>query len=98
MAATLSAACAATALGGLAIVTNPAPARNAPRAASLAAPVEGNSPETTTAWPLLYLWPETLGFGNSASQSGGSLAHCCGLISSRTEAGIPMSATISFPQ
>ena len=40
---------------GEAMVTSPAPARNAPRAASRAAPVEDIPPETTTACPRVYL-------------------------------------------
>ena len=31
--------------------------------ASRAAPVDVNPPETTTAWPRVYLWPSTRGSG-----------------------------------
>ena len=55
MTARLAAALTASASRGLAIVTRPAPARNAPRAASRAAPVDDSPPDTTTAWPREYL-------------------------------------------
>ena len=45
----LAAALTASASAGMAIVTRPAPALKAPRAASRAAPVEANPPDTTTA-------------------------------------------------
>ena len=49
MIAVSCAALTATASLGEATVTSPAPARNAPMAPSLAAPVEKAGPETTTA-------------------------------------------------
>ncbi len=49
MTARLAAALTASASRGLAMVTSPAPARSAPRAASRAAPVVDMPPETTTA-------------------------------------------------
>ncbi len=98
MTAALSAACAESALFGLAIVTSPAPIRSAPRAASLAAPVVGISPDTTTAWPRSYLWPPAAACGNAAIQSGGSLANVCGLISLSTAEEMPISATFTGPQ
>ena len=55
MTARLEAAFTLRASRGLAMVTSPAPARNAPRAASRAAPVLDIPPETTTAWPREYL-------------------------------------------
>ena len=63
MTARLAAALTASASRGLAIVTSPAPARSAPRAASRAAPVDDAPPDTTTAWPRAYLWPSTRGHG-----------------------------------
>ena len=51
MTARLAAALTLSASRGLAMVTSPAPARSAPRAASRAAPVVEMPPETTTAWP-----------------------------------------------
>ena len=38
-------------------VTSPAPARSAARAVIRAAPVEANSPETTSVLAASYLWP-----------------------------------------
>src|SRR5215475_312827 len=58
---------------GLAIVTSPAPARSAPRAARRAAPVVHGPPETTTAWPRVYLWPVSFGLGNEPPQTCGLL-------------------------
>ena len=60
MTARFVAALTASASRGLAIVTSPAPARRAPRAASRAAPVDHEGPETTTAWPRSYLCPAEL--------------------------------------
>ena len=51
MTARLAAALTLSASRGLAMVTSPAPARSAPRAASRAAPVVDRPPDTTTAWP-----------------------------------------------
>ena len=70
----LAAALTASASAGLAIVTRPAPARNAPRAASRAAPVDANPPDTTTAWPREYLWPSICGTGKAPLQRLGPLA------------------------
>src|SRR5262249_6169413 len=80
MTATLSVAFIARASRGLAIVTRPAPARSAPRAANLAAPVVDDPPETTTAWPREYLCPCELGRGNERPQNAGVFANVCGLI------------------
>ena len=57
MIAVRCAALTASASGGEATVTSPAPTRSAPRAASRAAPVRVAGPETTTAWPRSYLCP-----------------------------------------
>ena len=55
------------------MVTSPAPARSAPRAASRAAPVEESPPDTTTAWPRPYLCPSVRGTGKLLAQSSGPL-------------------------
>ncbi len=96
--ARLAAALTASASRGLAMVTRPAPARNAPRAASRAAPVEEIPPDTTTAWPREYLCPSTRGTGKLRRQSAGALSDARGLIRSSTSAGMPMSATWMLPQ
>ena len=44
-------------------VTSPAPMRSAPRAPRRAAPVLSAGPETTTAWPRVYLCPSRRGQG-----------------------------------
>ena len=74
MTARLAAALTASASRGLAMVTSPAPARSAPRAASRAAPVCDTSPDTTTAWPRWYLWPPGCGTGKRSAHSAGALA------------------------
>ncbi len=98
MTARLAAALTASASRGVAMVTSPAPARNAPRAASRAAPVKDSPPETTTAWPRVYLWPSTRGSGKVFAHRGGELIEMRGLIASSTLAAIPMSATRTVPQ
>jgi hypothetical protein len=75
MTARLAAALIANASRGVAMVTRPAPARKAPRAARRAAPVEVGPPETTTAWPRAYLCPFTRGMGKNLLQSSGALIH-----------------------
>ena len=81
-----AAALTANASRGEATVTRPAPARNAPRAASRAAPVDAISPDTITAWPRAYLWPSMRGTGNDACQVSGTFSKVCGLISCSTRA------------
>ena len=98
MTARFSAALMFKASLGLAMVTRPAPARSAPRAASRAAPVDDGPPEMTTAWPREYLWPSVLACGNAFRQSAGTFANVAGLILSRTRSGIPISATSTTPQ
>ena len=98
MTARFSAALMFKASLGLAMVTRPAPARSAPRAASRAAPVDDGPPEMTTAWPREYLWPSVLACGNAFRQSAGTFANVVGLILSRTRSGIPISATSTTPQ
>ena len=98
MTARFSAALMFKASLGLAMVTRPAPARSAPRAASRAAPVDDGPPETTTAWPREYLWPSVRACGNAFRQSAGTFANVVGLILSRTRSGIPISATSTTPQ
>ncbi len=83
---------------GEATVTSPAPARSAPRAPSLAAPVLHTGPDTTTAWPRAYLWLSGLGHGKCASQRAGSLTKARGRITSSTLASMPISATLTSPQ
>src|SRR5262249_46044913 len=61
-------------------VRTPAPARNAPRAASRAAPVEARPPDTTTAWPRAYLCPSIRGNGKLLAQRSGELIETRGLI------------------
>ena len=80
------------------MVTRPAPARRAPRAASRAAPVCDRSPDTTTAWPRRYLWPPGCGTGKWSAQSAGALAKMLGRMLSSTVSGMPMSATSTGPQ
>ena len=80
------------------MVTRPAPALNAPRAASRPAPVVGRPPDTTTAWPREYLWPPARGRGNKRLHNGGRLAKVIGLITASTLAGMPISATWIAPQ
>src|SRR5262249_18718589 len=98
MPARLAAALTASASRGLAIVTSPAPARNAPRAASLAAPVDHDGPETTTAWPRSYLWPCVRGRGNLVRQSAGMVSNVRGWVRSSTVAGMLVGATATLPQ
>ena len=87
MTARLAAALTASASRGLAIVTRPAPARKAPRAASRAAPVDHEGPETTTAWPRSYLCPASRGTGKCARQSAGTFSNVFGAICASTESG-----------
>ena len=83
---------------GVATVTRPAPARNAPRAASRAAPVCDSPPDTTTAWPRAYLWPSTRGMGKVARHNAGTSRNVRGRTCASTSAGMPISATSSRPQ
>src|SRR4029077_12285533 len=85
--ARLAAALIASASRGLAMVTSPAPARNAPRAASRAAPVDQAGPDTTTAWRRSYLWPSYFGTGKKRRHSAGTFANVLGAILSSTDAG-----------
>ena len=98
MMAVRCAALTATASGGLATVTSPAPTRSAPRAPSRAAPVWASGPETTNAWPRPYLWPSSFGQGNCALHRPGAFAHVLAPMSASTSSGIPMSATLISPQ
>ena len=81
------------------MVTRPAPARSAPRAASRAAPVCDWSPDTTTAWPRGYLWPPGCGTGKCSGPErrriGEDAAAGC---SPAPPSGMPMSATSTGPQ
>ncbi len=78
-------------------VTRPAPIRRAPRAASRAAPVRCAGPDSTTAWPRVYLWLSSVRRGKAAPQRSGPLAWASAPISARTAAGMPISATVTGP-
>ena len=80
------------------MVTRPAPARSAPRAASRAAPVDHEGPEATTACPRSYLCPLNCGRGKCASQSCGVFSKAWGRMSANTLSAIPISATEMGPQ
>ena len=86
--ARLAAAFTSSASRGLAMVTSPAPARSAPRAASRAAPVDDNPPDTTTAWPRAYLCPSRTRHRKALRpQIGGALTKVCGLMRSKHACG-----------
>ena len=55
-------------------------------------------PDTTTAWPRLYLCPSAGGTGNCARHSAGSLRTARGPTFASTSALMPMSATSTGPQ
>ena len=80
------------------MVTSPAPARSAPRAASRAAPVVNSPPDATTQCPRVYLCPSGCGTGKPWRQSAGELIQVCGVILSRTTPAIPICATWIVPQ
>ncbi len=99
MTARLAAALTASASRGLAIVTSPAPARNAPRAASRAAPVDHEGPggndhagrghtcaRSTAAWE------------NARAKARGCSRRSSAQLAASTLSGIPMSATETRPQ
>ena len=71
--------------------------RSAPRAPSRAAPVLCAGPDTTTAWPRVYLCPSMRARDNAARHSAGRLTRCEGSISSSTRSGMPMSASRTSP-
>ena len=99
MTARLAAALTASAARGEASVARPAPARSAARAASRAAPVDAIPPDTTTAWPRLYLCPSMRGIGKAYSPTAlGTLRNVCGLTSDSTCAPMPISASRTSPQ
>src|SRR3984957_2247259 len=60
----------ATASGGLATLTMPAPARKAARAASRAAPVWWPEPDRMSAAPRAYLWLPAVGRGSGPAPTG----------------------------
>ena len=78
-------------------VTRPAPIRRAPRAASRAAPVRWAGPDSTTAWPRVYLWLSALKRGKAAPHRSGPLSWACAPIPVTTASGMPISATVTGP-
>ena len=78
-------------------MTSPAPARNAPRAASRAAPVAAMPPDTTITWPRAYLWPSTRGTGKPCARAAGCFQRSSAGFPRSTLESIPISATRTRP-
>ena len=87
----------ATASGGLATLTMPAPARKAARAESRAAPVWWPEPERTRTAPRAYLWLAAFGRGSASPQTAGALTKVFGAMGPSAASGMPMSASRIAP-
>ena len=87
----------ATASGGLATLTMPAPARKAARAASRAAPVWWPEPDRTRTAPRAYLWLAAFGRGSASPQTAGALTKVFGAMEASAASGMPMSASRIAP-